>query len=392
MKVKIEKFDDLGRGLTRIDNKVCFVKYALPNEIVDIEVIKDKKSYSEGKVLKVIKKSNERIEPICKHYFECGGCEFLHTTDLKEKEFKISKANNYFKRCDFFYDTSLNYRNKVTFHVQNGKIGYYKTSSHTIVEIDYCYLLKPKINEILKILNKRKDDNFNGEIIIRENHAEEIIVVIKGKYKYLDSLKEVDLIDNLIYNNEIIKGKDYFIENIMNYKFKVHYNSFFQVNRLGLEDIYKILKKYLQDKKINTSLDLYSGTSVLGILMSKYAKKVISIEENKYASRDALDNKRLNNIKNLEVINGKVEDYIDMFKDIDLILFDPSRRGSDSKTLTYINSIKPKYLIYISCEAISLKRDLEFLKSNYEIDKIYLINMFKKTRNFETFCLLKLKD
>ena len=390
MRVKIDKFDDLGSGITRIDNKVCFVEKGIPNEELDIKITSNKKDYSKGVIENIITKSEDRINPICKYYNNCSGCQFLHLSNTKEQEFKTLKAINYFNTCDNFYKTTdYNYRNKVTIHVKNGVIGYYKENTHDIININYCYLVNEKINLVIEILNNNIDNNFNGEVIIRENNNQEILLVINGNYKYLNNLLNNSLINNLIYNNKVLKGNDYFIENILNYKFKVHYNSFFQVNRLGLEKIINILDNTLKDKNLNIVLDLYSGTSVLGIIISKYAKKVISIEENKYATSDALINLKLNNINNLEVINSKVEDYIDNFYDVDLILVDPARRGLDSKTISYLNKIKSKYLIYISCEMISLKRDLKELEKVYKKDKVYLVDMFPKTNKVETIMLLR---
>ena len=370
--------------------KVCFVEKGIPNEVLNIKITSNKKDYSKGVIENIITKSEDRVNPICKYYNNCNGCQFLHLNESKEQEFKTLKAINYFNTCDNFYKTTdYNYRNKVTIHVKNGVIGYYKENSHDIININYCYLVNEKINLVIDILNNNIDNNFNGEIVIRENNNQEILLVINGNYKYLDKLLNNSLINNLIYNNKVLKGNDYFIENILNYKFKVHYNSFFQVNRLGLEKIINILDNTLKNKELNIVLDLYSGTSVLGIIISKYAKKVISIEENKYATSDALINKNLNNINNLEVINSKVEDYIDNFNNVDLILVDPARRGLDSKTICYLNKIKSKYLIYISCEMISLKRNLKELEKVYKKDKVYLVDMFPKTNKVETIMLLR---
>ena len=389
MQVKVIKFDDLGQGISKINNKVCFIEKALPEEELEIEITKNSKDYSKGIIKNILKENKERIEPICKYYKECGGCNFLHTTLDLESKFKINKCINYFNINPTFIKTiDYNYRNKVVLHVKDGNIGYYKERTHDLIKIDYCYLLSNNLNLVIELFNKYKDSNFNGEILIRDN-SKEIIVSIEGEYKYLDKLINNNLITNLIYNDKVLKGKDYFIETINNYKFKVHYKSFFQVNRIGLEKIEMILANFLKDKKLNKVLDLYSGTSVLGIIMSKYAKKVISIEENKYASLDAKENLKLNNITNLEVINSKVEDYIESFSDIDLVLVDPARSGLDKKSINYLKKLKSKYLIYISCEMISLKRDLEYLKEIYNIKNIYLVDMFPRTNKVETIMIME---
>lgn len=391
MDVYIEKFDDLGNGISKINNKVCFVKDAIPDEIVNIKITKEKKNYSEAVIVNLIKQSNLRIKPVCKYYNECGGCNFLHLNKEEEIKFKKDKVIRYFNKLDNFYETSdFNYRNKIVLHVKNGKLGYYQEKTNDLIEINYCYLVKDKINEIISEINKYYDNNFFGNITIRISSKDESLVSIEGNYRYINKLKDLSLIDNLIYNDKVLKGNNYFYEEILNYKFKVNYKSFFQVNILGLITISKILLEFLKNKNIDIALDLYSGTSVLGIIMSNYVNKVISVESNINASFDAKENIKINNINNLEVINGLVEDNIDKFKNIDLIIVDPARRGLDIKTIDYLKIIKPKYLIYIACGIDSLKRDISLLKDSYYIDKIYGIDMFSGTNNQETICILNL--
>lgn len=393
MEVEILGFDDLGNGITKINNKVCFIKKALPGELINIKIVKDNKKYSMGVITDIKKNSNSRINPICKYYDKCGGCNFLHAKESLEKEFKIERARKFFKRCDNFYETTCyNYRNKVKLHVKNGNIGFYENKTNDLVSIDYCYLLNQNINEVISILNNYKDTSFNGIVTIRENKSSEIMLIIEGDYKYLDELKNSNLITNLIYNDKVIKGKNYFIEEINDYKFKVSYNSFFQINRLGLEKIFEVLSNFLKDKKINKVLDLYSGTSVLGIHLARYSKEVISVEINENATKDAIVNLKLNNINNLSVINSDVASCIDTFKDIDLIVIDPSRSGLSEKTIFYLNEIKSKHLIYIACGIDALKRDLKKLEKNYNLENLYLVDMFPRTNNVETIAILSLKE
>ena len=392
MQVKIEKYDDLGNGLLRLENKVCFVKRALPEELVDIKIKKEKKNYMEAEIIDIVLESKKRCVPFCKFYDKCGGCQFLHTKKEEENKFKIEKFQNYFGFCDDFLKTKDDhYRNKVTLHIKDGKLGFYEEKTNELVEIDYCYLLLPKINEVIKILKKYQDSNFNGKVIIRSNINSEIMVIVDGNYNFINELKEKDIVDHLIYNHKVLKGNSYFIEHVLSYQFKVSYPSFFQVNHEGLIKIYQVLTSFLESHEIKTALDLYSGTSVLGIHLSKYVYKVISIEANRFATNDAEENLKLNHIENLEVITGLVEDHIDKFKNIDLIVVDPARSGLDKKTITYLKKIKPKYLIYIACGIDALKRDLKELDEVYEKEKMYALDMFPRTNHIESIGILKLK-
>lgn len=392
MKIEILDFDDLGSGLGKINEKVCFVKNGLPKEILKVKIVKENKNYSNCEIENIILKNKDRINPICPFYQGCGGCNFLHATKSLENEFKLKKGEKFLGKIEKFYETrEFNYRNKVIFHVKNGDIGFFKEKTNELVSINYCYLLNDKINEVLKLFLENKDLNFNGNILIRVNNLEESLVAITGNYKYIDLIKNSNLINNLIYNDKVIKGNSYFYEVVSNYKFKVSYKSFFQVNLDGLISIKIILESFLQDKNIKNALDLYSGTSVLGIIISKYVKNVISVEENKSSTDDALINKDLNKINNLQVINGRVEDYIDTFKNIDLIILDPARRGLDLKTISYLKKIKSKYLIYIACKMDSLRRDTKYLKDDYEVLENYLVDMFPRTNEVESVSILKLK-
>lgn len=390
MELKISKFDYFGRGIGRINDKVVFVSKALPNEIINIKLIKEKSKFSEGIVSNIIKSSDNRIEAICPYYNKCGGCTFLHTTYDVEKDFKINKAIELLGRCDNFYETNnLNYRNKVTLHVKDNKIGYYEEKSNSLVEIKYCYLLNDNINKVIDDLVNCNLNKVNKIII--KTHKNKILVNFFGEINK-DIINKLSYVDTIISDNKIVKGNGYLEEEINGKKFKITSEAFFQVNNEGLLNILDIINNFLDNKKINNVLDLYSGISLWGILISDKVSNVTSIEINKEACQNAKDGLIKNNITNVTVINGDVKDYIDKFKDIDLVLIDPPRSGLDKKTRDYLKIINSQYIIYISCDMISLKRDLEELKELYIIKEIDLVDMFKRTYHVESVCLLSRKS
>lgn len=393
MEVRILRSDDLGSGIARKDKKIIFVKRAITGEVCDIDIIIEKKHHCVARISEVIKPSCHRIEPICPFYEDCGGCDFLHMEPIGEAKFKRHKIKHHTERVKEFYQSDkLHYRNKVTLHVEKGIMGFYQEFSRDLVSINYCYLVMEKMNEVIKLFDRNKDYKFNGDIVIRENTKENILVSIKGKYKHINKIKDSLLVDELVVDGNVIKGNGYLMEEVNGYQFKISHDSFFQINIAGLKNIANVLYNYIDGKKIKHALDLYSGTSTLGILISKYCKKITSIEENSSAANDALENIKLNKIKNLEVINGQVEDYIDKFKGIDLIIVDPARRGLDTKTIEYINKLNAKYFIYVSCDVMTLKRDLVSLKEVYEIKEVNIVDMFPRTYHIETIILFERKS
>ena len=388
MEVNILKFDHFGRGIGKIKDKIVFVDKALPGEIVDVIITKEKKNFCEGRINEIKRKSNDRIDSVCPFYDKCGGCNFLHATYETEKDFKINKGKELIGNVDKFYETKdLNYRNKVTLHVKDNKIGFYREGTNEIVMIDYCYLLNNKINKVIHDLKLINIGDYNiGKIIIKTNQ-DKILLDVNGEVDnfFIDFFRYVDTI---ISNKKIVKGKGFLEEIIDNKKFKITSDAFFQVNKEGLENISIIIKNYLKNKKIDKVLDLYSGTSLWGILISDYVHNVECVEVNKEACINARENIKTNNIENIHIINGKVEDYIDTFQNIDLVIIDPPRSGLDKKTREYLKTIKSKYLIYVSCDMQTLKRDLEELKEIYKIDEVDLVDMFKRTYHCESVCLL----
>ena len=388
MKVKIEKFDHLGNGIAKNEDKIVFVKKALPNEIIDVSIKKEKKHYNVGTINEIIEPSKNRIKSICPYYDKCGGCNFLHAHYDVEKDFKINKGHELISNNLSFCDTKeYNYRNKVVFHIKDNKIGFYQQGSNKIVDIDYCYLLDDRINKVLKTIKLYLKDNSITKIMVRVGN--DIMLDIVGNVNK-ELITNLNFVDTIVLNDKVIKGKGYVEKKLFNYKFKISPKSFFQVNYDGLTCIYNILKKELI-KEYNYALDLYSGTSVMGILISEFCKKVISVECNSDATNDALINIKNNDIDNIEVINDKVENIIDNLCNVDLIIVDPPRSGLDVKTINYIKSILPDTLVYISCDMITLKRDLEVLKDTFNINNTYLINMFSKTYHVENLCILTKK-
>ena len=376
MKVLIDRLDHYGRGITTINNKICFVENALPNEIVEIEIINEKKKYIEAKVINYIKRSKARVKELCPYSNICGGCSLNHISYHYENKFKeekikdlISKFSNLDKNLvkDIVYSNEYNYRNKVLFHVKDNKLGLYKKNTNDIVEIDKCLLLDNKINSIIPKLKE----------LVKEKNLSEIEVKVSNNSKEL--LLSTD-------NKEIIT-------NIGNYKYILSNNTFFQVNKYVTELLYNEVLENIKKYKSKNVLDLYCGSGTIGIYISKYVDKVLGVEINKQSIINANKNKELNNIKNIEFIEGKVSNIIKDIKDkYDTVIVDPPRSGLDKNTINSIIKINPNTIIYVSCDPTTLSRDLNILKDKYNIKYIKPFNMFPKTYHCESVSVLERKN
>ena len=278
----------------------------------------------------------------------------------KELEYKENLIKELFSKYttnikSIVYVDNLDYRNKITIFKKDKNIGILKENSHEILNVDDLLFVNKRIKEEYKL---EKEENFNS-LMIRTN----------GK----DIIKMYDDKDN----------KDYLIDELLNYKFKIRAKSFYQVNKEICEKLYMKVKEYLD--KEDKVLDLYSGISTISICISDKVKEVVGVEINKSSYLDSIDNIKMNNITNVKSFNMDVINYLDKYKNFNTIIVDPPRKGLDKKIINYLNSDK---LIYISCNPITLKRDLELLKDRYKVEEITPFDMFSRTAHVEALVLL----
>ena len=194
----------------------------------------------------------------------------------------------------------------------------------------------------------------------------------------------------------VLYGPGFIYDKIDEFKFKLSSRSFYQVNPKGMLKLYKKAIDALDIKKTDIVLDAYSGVGTIGILMSKMAREVYSVELNKDAYKDAIINAKLNNVKNIKFFNEDSTRFIqNLAKNrvkIDLLVLDPPREGSTKEFINAVGALKPKKVVYVSCEPKSLQRDLyDFTKNDYKIISIDSVDMFPRTSNLETVCCLSLK-
>lgn len=396
MKCVITSYDHFGRGITYINGKIIFVKGVRVGDNVDIDIIKDKKKYSIGKV----KKPKNYKDIFCPYYYSCGGCHIEQLNYQEQLEFKKNKALNILNRyacvdinkIDIISSIDKYYRNKVVFHIEKDKIGYYEEESNRLLDIDKCYLVNDNINKIyLEIKEFIKNNKELKEVMIR-SFTNSSMLSFKGKCTKDQLLFFKDKVDSCYLNDELVFGPSKIKTKIFDLDFYVGCDAFFQVNSDGLESIYKEVIDIVKDKNINNVLDLYCGTGTISLLIASYVKKVYGVEIVKEGVIDANYNKKINNINNVEFFCMDAKNFLEKYnKDIDMIIVDPPRSGLSSSARRLLLDKKCNNIIYISCDLMSFARDIKELNSEYVIEKIKLVDEFPNTYHVETVCTLKLK-
>lgn len=394
MEVKIEKLDNLGRGITYINGKICFVDKALPGEIVQIKIVKEKSKYIEAEVLEYLNKSRLRIKEECPYSSICGGCSLNHISYEEENKFKNEKVKEIIEKYadvsslvirSIKYHERNYYRNKLILHGNGENIGLYQRKTNDIVPIKECLLVSNKINETVEILNNYAKE-IKEAIIKVDNNDTKVMVSIEGNIKNIEKIK--DKCDVLIVNGIYQTRETELLTSIGFKKYVEGVDSFFQVNQSLTKELYDEVKNLIDDNNKRV-LDLYCGTGTIGIYVYRDGMNIIGIDNNKSNIADAKKNKELNKVNNIDFICDKVENVIDQFQDIDLIIVDPPRKGLDYKTIEYIKIINPEKVIYVSCDVITLARDLKLLKDNYNIKYVQPFNMFPRTMHCESITILE---
>jgi len=402
----------------------------------DILVDTDKKYPS---LHEVIKKSDKRIDNGCIFQNECGGCKFMHINYEYEKELKQKYITDLFKpfglgNLEFTgMENPYNYRNKcqMTYKLSKSKkvvAGLYEEYSHNIISVSNCMLQSEKANEVIQVLNKiltknktKPYDEATRTGIIRHvfvrygfNSKQLMLVIVTngemfpGRNNVIKDLNKENLgITTIVQNynsrdtsivlgdkERILYGPGFIYEYVGNYKFKISPKSFFQINTNGMNIIYN---KALEHAKINKNdivIDAYCGVGTISIFASKYAKKVYGVELNKNAIMDAKINAKINNIFNIEFLADDATNFMThlaMNKEhVDVVIMDPPREGSTKQFIDAIGHLKPRRVIYISCDPTTLKRDLYLFSDNdYIIKHIEGVDMFPRTQHLESFAILE---
>ena len=376
-----------------------------------------------------------KSKQICPHAKKCGGCQLLNLSyeeQLKHKQEETIRLLGKFCHVEEIIgmENPYNYRNKAQYAFGRGRkgetvAGVYQSSTHKIVDIEKCMLTDPKADEIAntvkKLLRSFKlkpyDENtrqgFLRHVLVKTAFKSgEVMVVLvtatpqfPSKRSFINALvgrhPEIttivqnvnDKFTSMVLGNksEVLYGDGKITEELCGLKFRISPKAFYQINPIQTEILYNKALEYANLGENDTVFDIYCGIGTISLFLAQKATKVYGIEIVDDAINDANKNKELNNKNNIEFILGKTEDNIDKFKDIDLIIVDPPREGLDKKTKDNLLRINPKEIVYVSCEASTLMRDLNDLKNNYNIKEISVCDMFPNTYHVETICLLEKK-
>ncbi|WP_227764980.1 23S rRNA (uracil(1939)-C(5))-methyltransferase RlmD [Zhaonella formicivorans] len=439
--IEIAGLSHEGAGVGRLEGLAVFIPGALPGELVEAKLTRLKSKFASAELLKVLKPSASRVEPACSHYAGCGGCQLQHleypeqlkqkTRRVRETLIRIGKLQDFKLHETLGMSEPWYYRNKAQLHagLVEGKLklGYYSPGTHELVPLQECSLLPPVfvalISGLEKLFNQWRLVPFNrktGEgtlkhVILKRSRATgEVMVILvtagtvlpDGEAMAQEILKGfpqiVSVVQNINPGYKQVLGTDFRLlvgaerikESLGNLEFLISAASFFQVNPEQTEVLYNKALEYAELSGTETVLDLYCGTGTISLFLARKARMVYGIEEVEPAIEDARQNAEQNGITNVEFQAGTVETVLPRLaaKGIkpEVIVLDPPRQGCDRTVLEAASSLKPRRMVYVSCDPGTLARDLGILSNlDYQTTEVQPVDMFPQTYHVE--CVVSLK-
>lgn len=434
-----------GEGIAKIDNFTIFIPNAIKGEKIKILIVKVLSSHAFGKIIEILEKTENRTEVDCKTYKRCGGCNLRHikyeeTLKMKQNAVQslINKTlKNEVKALNVIgMEKPYHYRNKVQYPLgvdKEGKkqIGIFANRTHEIIPMEKCFIQDERSEKIAKFIYEfivrnnisvydektkkglfrhivikvgKKTNEIMCILVINEKNFKEekqLVNELKEKFPQIKTIvKNINMKNtNVVLGTENINlyGNGYITDILGEFTFNISPLSFYQINPVQAEKLYNIGVKQAKISKEDIVFDLYCGIGTISLFMAKYAKKVYGVEIVEQAIEDAKENAKINNVNNVEFIAGDAEIVLDDLinnKNIipDVVMVDPPRKGLDNKSIENIIKIRPKRVVYISCNPASLVRDLSKFENVYEISDIQLVDMFPFTSHVECCAVMTLKS
>jgi len=443
--VEIIDLNHRGEGVGKKEGFTLFVPRALPGESARVTIKNVRKNYAEAGLLAITGASAGRVEPPCPHFPTCGGCQLLHLAYQEQLAWKKKRVKETLNRIAGItpeikpileMEEPRHYRNKADIHLDFAggtvKAGFYEAYSRHVIDVSSCLVQHPSNNDLLHALREAAREYSNHEpettgrgnlpfsrVTIRSSFTtgESLLIlavpVMQGSTITSNLTGRLQKLADMICAHAgtppagivllpegrensgqvILTGRDYLEEMIGPFTFRISPRSFFQINTEQAKVLYE--EALALSGSPRTAFDLYCGTGNFALYLAQKAERVVGIDSDASAIKDAEENARLNKTGNVEFVKGQAEKKPELLlegKHPKTIFLNPPRQGCSPDLLDAVARAGPERVVYISCNPATLARDLKILmEAGYRAVEARPVDMFPHTSHVETVCLLQRK-
>lgn len=443
-----------GQGIGRINGYVVFVRGGVPGDRLRARIYKKKKDYAEASVVELIVSSPDRVQAPCPYSGYCGGCQWQHLNYKRQLSYKKSHVRESLSRIGGLdrlpvrdvlpAEKTFAYRNKMEFsfsdrrwflpHQMDGRekessfaLGLHVPGTYQkVIDIETCLLQDQRGNQILKDVRKyaresripvyglKSHEGFWRFLTLRYSTAfdEWMVNLITSEAlpevvqplvdMLLDRTEQIKTVVNNINRRKasvavgereiVLMGDGYIQDKIGPFTFRISANSFFQTNSMAARKLYQTVADYSEITGSETVLDLYCGTGTIPIFLANRVRNIIGVEINESAVLDARRNCIDNRVDNCQFICGDIrEEIINIRQKPDVLIIDPPRAGMHKRVLAHVIKLAPEKIVYISCNPVTLARDIGQMIQCYELIEIQPVDMFPHTYHIEAVAKLHLR-
>ncbi|MGB9894013.1 MAG: 23S rRNA (uracil(1939)-C(5))-methyltransferase RlmD, partial [Candidatus Saccharicenans sp.] len=396
----------------------------LPGELVEVEVLKERKNYSEARTIRILESSSDRLKPACSHYLACSPYQVMpYELELKIKGQQLQEIFRQFlgkviNSINFIPARVIaGYRNKIKLNIdwasQPPTLAYHQPGSTVeMIPVDYCHLVSEEVNKVIAKMNNLllgpalpgiqnleiKQSFWRQEILLifyalEETSLEPVtklwLPALTQKSPVVGAVGVVPRRNKPHFIN--LYGKDYLEEKINQTIFRYGAGSFFQVNPAMLEKVIERIQDYLKALGPVKLADLYAGLGTFGLLLAAEASEILAVESEPANIYYLKKNLKINGIQHLTVAEGKTEDWLEQVLDFrpQVVILDPPRKGLSGKIISAFKEQVVELIFYLSCNPTTQARDLPLFQPEYRTVEITAFDFFPRTAHLETLAVLK---
>ena len=357
-----------GEGVGRLEDFVVFVPFVLVGEVVEVEITELKKRFARARLVRVIKPSPERVQPLCRYFGDCGGCQYQHIDYPAQLRLKHKQITDLFERIGGFKAQLISpvipcprpygYRNRIMIRSQWDKfkhglnIGFIRHGNRLVVDIDECKIAEPALNEQITHVRAHPPPKGGIKVVLR----------------------------------------------VAPENWEVPRDSFFQNNFFLLPKLVETARQCLQKSGARFLVDVYCGVGFFGIELADLVETFVGVELDRLAIQAARRNAAARGLVNGEFLDGRAEALLPSLLDrfsasATSVLIDPPRTGCPPESLARLREIRPAQIIYVSCHPATMARDLNILCAEGVFDLVNVIplDMFPQTQHVECVADLRAK-